>query len=203
MNKPVEFDASVLTQLKGLLGERVSTSAAVREHHGKDESYFPYAPPDAVAFVESTEEVRDVVNICRRHRVPMIPYGVGTSLVTGSGHPTCGFVYKLVARTDDSGAMVSVAKKSKDKISIGGRKYALRRRDPKGCAQAEMVGVGHHDRSSCTACVDGRMVESSAVGIVAIQQRCSGESHLRPLAVHQAGCEQGHQRAARGGAGHP
>jgi D-lactate dehydrogenase (cytochrome) len=80
MNKPREFDPSVLTELKALLGERVSTSAAVREHHGKDESYFPYALPDAVVFPETTEEVRDVVNICRRHRVPMIPYGVGTSL---------------------------------------------------------------------------------------------------------------------------
>ena len=80
MNKAREFDQSVLSELKALLGERVSTSAAVREHHGKDESYFPYALPDAVAFVRSTEEVRDVVNICRRHRVPMIPFGVGTSL---------------------------------------------------------------------------------------------------------------------------
>jgi D-lactate dehydrogenase (cytochrome) len=80
MNKAREFDQSVLAELKALLGERVSTSGAVREHHGKDESYFPYALPDAVVFPESTEEVRDVVGICRRHRVPMIPYGVGTSL---------------------------------------------------------------------------------------------------------------------------
>jgi D-lactate dehydrogenase (cytochrome) len=80
MNKAREFDQSVVTELKALLGERVSTSAAVREHHGKDESYFPYAPPDAVVFLRTTEEVRDVVNICRAHRVPMIPYGVGTSL---------------------------------------------------------------------------------------------------------------------------
>src|SRR6266704_2397498 len=80
MNKAREFDQSVIAELKALLGDRVSTSAAVREHHGKDESYFPYAPPDAVVFVKTTEEVRDVVNICRRHRVPMIPYGVGTSL---------------------------------------------------------------------------------------------------------------------------
>src|ERR671914_2965806 len=71
---------AALAELKALLSERVSTSAAVREHHGKDESYFPYAPPDAVVFVKTTEEVRDVVDICRRHRVPMIPYGVGTSL---------------------------------------------------------------------------------------------------------------------------
>jgi len=81
VNKAREFDQSVVAELKALLGgERVSTSAAVREHHGKDESYFPYAPPDAVVFAKTTEEVRDVVNICRRHRVPMIPYGVGTSL---------------------------------------------------------------------------------------------------------------------------
>src|SRR5690349_11019072 len=80
MNKAREFDQSVVAELKALLGERVSTSAAVREHHGKDESYFPYAPPDVVVFLRTTEEVRDVVNICRRHRVPMIPFGVGTSL---------------------------------------------------------------------------------------------------------------------------
>src|SRR5215212_4292933 len=49
---------------------------------------------------------------------PVDGYGVGTSLVTGSGHPTCGFVYKLVARADDAGALVSVAKRSRDKASI-------------------------------------------------------------------------------------
>jgi len=80
MNKAREFDQSVVAELKTLLGDRVSTSPAVREHHGKDESYFPYALPDVVVFLKSTEEVRDVVNICRAHRVPMIPYGVGTSL---------------------------------------------------------------------------------------------------------------------------
>ncbi|MBI2754246.1 MAG: FAD-binding protein [Betaproteobacteria bacterium] len=80
MNKAREFDDTVVAELRALLGDRVSVSAAVREHHGKDESYFPYAPPDAVVFPHSTEEVRDVVGICRRHRVPMIAFGVGTSL---------------------------------------------------------------------------------------------------------------------------
>jgi nicotinate phosphoribosyltransferase len=73
---------------------------------------------------------------------PVDGYGVGTSLVTGSGHPTSGFVYKLVAREDDTGELRPVAKKSKDKVSIGGRKYALRRRDADGVAEAEVVGVG-------------------------------------------------------------
>jgi len=72
---------------------------------------------------------------------PVDGYGVGTELVTGGGHPTCGFVYKLVQRADD-GAMVDVAKKSQDKISIGGRKYALRRRDRRGIAEAEVIGIG-------------------------------------------------------------
>jgi nicotinate phosphoribosyltransferase len=73
---------------------------------------------------------------------PVDGYGVGTELVTGSGHPTCGFVYKLVARESDAGEMVSVAKRSVDKVSVGGRKYALRRRSADGVAEAEVVGVG-------------------------------------------------------------
>lgn len=73
---------------------------------------------------------------------PVDGYGVGTALVTGSGVPTSGFVYKLVSRADDDGEMVSVAKKSLDKVSKGGRKYALRRRSADGRAQAEVIGVG-------------------------------------------------------------
>jgi nicotinate phosphoribosyltransferase len=73
---------------------------------------------------------------------PVDAYGVGTQLVVGSGHPTCGFVYKLVSREGDDGEMVSVAKRSTDKASIGGRKFALRRRSPSGVAEAEVVGVG-------------------------------------------------------------
>lgn len=74
---------------------------------------------------------------------PVDGYGVGTQLVTGSGHPTCGFVYKLVAREGSDGALVPVAKKSVDKASVGGRKWALRRRTPEGVAEAEVVGIGH------------------------------------------------------------
>jgi nicotinate phosphoribosyltransferase len=73
---------------------------------------------------------------------PVDGYGVGTSLVTGSGHPTCGFVYKLVAREGDDGVLVNVAKKSQDKMSIGGRKYALRRLSERGVAEAEVIGIG-------------------------------------------------------------
>jgi len=73
---------------------------------------------------------------------PVDSYGVGTSLVTGSGAPTAALVYKLVAREGSDGRMQPVAKRSADKTSIGGRKYALRRRSH-GVAEAEVVGIGH------------------------------------------------------------
>jgi nicotinate phosphoribosyltransferase len=84
----------------------------------------------------------DEFQIAALAAAPVDGYGVGTQLVTGSGHPTCGFVYKLVAREGDDGEMVSVAKKSTDKISIGGRKWAMRRLSAAGVAEAEVIGVG-------------------------------------------------------------
>ncbi|MDR7087559.1 nicotinate phosphoribosyltransferase [Aeromicrobium panaciterrae] len=73
---------------------------------------------------------------------PVDGYGVGTALVTGSGVPTSSFVYKLVARVGNDGEMVSVAKASKDKTSVGGRKYALRRQTKAGVAKTEVIGIG-------------------------------------------------------------
>ncbi|GLW00267.1 nicotinate phosphoribosyltransferase [Streptomyces lavendulae subsp. lavendulae] len=77
---------------------------------------------------------------------PVDAYGVGTQLVTGSGHPTCSMVYKLVARAvsaDPKAALAPVAKKSSGgKTSIGGRKWAARRVDADGIAEAEVVGTG-------------------------------------------------------------
>lgn len=84
----------------------------------------------------------DEFAIASLRAAPVDGYGVGTQLVTGSGHPTCGFVYKLVAREGEDGELVSVAKRSKDKIFIGGRKFALRRRNARGVAEAEVVGIG-------------------------------------------------------------
>src|SRR5690606_28787069 len=87
----------------------------------------------------------DEFTIAALSGAPVDGYGVGTALVTGSGHPTCGFVYKLVARAesaDPDAELVSVAKKSASKISIGGRKFALRRLNDNGVAEAEVIGVG-------------------------------------------------------------
>ncbi|MEO6530115.1 MAG: nicotinate phosphoribosyltransferase, partial [Specibacter sp.] len=78
---------------------------------------------------------------------PVDSYGVGTSLVTGSGAPTASMVYKLVSREGDDGEFVSVAKAAKNKASVGGRKYAMRRLNGSGIATAEVVGIGHEPAS--------------------------------------------------------
>lgn len=73
---------------------------------------------------------------------PVDSFGVGTSVVVGSGTPTMGMVYKLVARQNNDGDWVSVAKKSQDKASIGGRKSVKRLFSTRGRAQAEVVFIG-------------------------------------------------------------
>jgi len=66
--------------LRARFGERFSLAQAVRDHHGRDESPFPPAPPDAVVYANDTAEVAEVVRLCRAHKVPLIPFGVGSSL---------------------------------------------------------------------------------------------------------------------------
>ncbi|HUN93732.1 MAG TPA: FAD-linked oxidase C-terminal domain-containing protein [Burkholderiaceae bacterium] len=67
-------------RLRTRFGDRFSTAAAVREHHGRDESPFEPVPPDAVVFATSTEDVVEAVKACQAFRVPLIPYGAGSSL---------------------------------------------------------------------------------------------------------------------------
>lgn len=71
---------------------------------------------------------------------PVDAYGVGTSVVTGSGTPTAGMVYKLVARQSSDGSWVGVAKASADKASRGGRKAAFRTLED-GTATSELIAV--------------------------------------------------------------
>src|SRR5215471_6993943 len=73
-------DASLLAELRQLLGDRLSTSAAVCAHHGKDESYHTPHAPDAVTFAHSTEEVAAIVRLCSNYKTPVIAFGTGTSL---------------------------------------------------------------------------------------------------------------------------
>ena len=85
----------LIDELRKLLGDRLSTNAAILDRHGKDESYHPTIAPDAVAFAESTEEVAEIVKLCAAHRAPIIPFGTGTSLEGGIAALTGGISIDL------------------------------------------------------------------------------------------------------------
>jgi D-lactate dehydrogenase (cytochrome) len=74
------IDKSLLNALRQLLGDRLSTSTAVCDQHGRDESYHAPHSPDAVAYAHTTEEVSSIVRLCSRHKTPVIAFGAGTSL---------------------------------------------------------------------------------------------------------------------------
>mgnify|MGYP005750878201 CR=1 FL=1 len=78
--EPRPVPAAMIEALKARFGDRCSTAQAVREQHGRDESPFDVPPPDVVVFAESTDEVAEVVKLADAHAVPVIPYGVGSSL---------------------------------------------------------------------------------------------------------------------------
>ncbi|MES2414482.1 MAG: FAD-linked oxidase C-terminal domain-containing protein [Pseudomonadota bacterium] len=75
-----ETPQALLDALKSRFGERCSLAMIVREQHGRDESSFAAPPPSAVVFAESTADVADAVELCAQYNVPVIPFGVGTSL---------------------------------------------------------------------------------------------------------------------------
>ena len=72
--------AGFLEALSEQFGERFSTAHVVCEHHGRDESPYPPMLPDGVVFATSTEDVAWVARHCHAHKVPLIPYGMGSSL---------------------------------------------------------------------------------------------------------------------------
>lgn len=87
----------------------------------------------------------DEYAIAALRAAPVDSYGVGTSVVTGSGAPAAGMVYKLVARQGADGEWVDVAKVSPGKVSVGGRKWATRVLGPDGRAAREVVSVAEVD----------------------------------------------------------
>ena len=97
----------LIAELRAMLGERLSTASAVRDQHGKDESYHAPQAPDAVAFPESTDEVAAIVRACAARRTPVIPYGAGTSLEGGVTAPLGGVCI-------DTGRMNRIARISTD-----------------------------------------------------------------------------------------
>jgi D-lactate dehydrogenase (cytochrome) len=76
-----DVPAALIDALKARFGANCSTAMAVREQHGRDESsYTDVPPPAAVVFAETTQDVADAVRMASEHSVPVIPFGVGSSL---------------------------------------------------------------------------------------------------------------------------
>src|SRR5690606_11766921 len=69
-----------VAEFRQAFGSRFVTTDAVREHHGIDESPYPVCPPDAVVFPRDAGEVVLAVGLCNKYRVPIIPFGIGSSL---------------------------------------------------------------------------------------------------------------------------
>ena len=99
MSKAAAEREGALVQLGALLGDRYSINPALLEQHGSDEGHLPPCLPEAVVFPNSTVEVQKIAEICYAHDVPMIPYGVGTSL-EGQIIPTRGGVSIDLSRMD-------------------------------------------------------------------------------------------------------
>lgn len=92
---------ALIEALQGVVGERVTLNRSIREHHGHDESWHDSAPPDAVCFPESTEEVARIAKLCCEHRIPMIPFGTGTGTgVAGSVNAVGGGMTIDLSRMD-------------------------------------------------------------------------------------------------------
>ena len=85
-----EVVAELVTKLSGDFGERAVTTQAVREHHANTTTWIENEAPDAVVFPQTTADVQAIVRICAAHRVPIIPFGAGTSL---EGHVLGGEAY--------------------------------------------------------------------------------------------------------------
>ena len=105
---------------------------------------------------------------------PVDSYGVGTSVVTGSGAPAAGFVYKMVAYQNEAGDWLAVSKQSAKKTNLGGRKDAVRRHDANQIAIAELVSSGvtlakdQKDRQLLTPLIISGVIQSDCTGQAAV-----------------------------------
>ena len=125
----------------------------------------------------------DEYTIAALRAAPVDSYGVGTSVVTGSGHPAASMVYKLVARRDNAGEWVSVAKKSAAKATVGGRKHPVRSLE-NGVAVAETIYVGEEPKAT------------DAERRLLVPLMINGEPVANYLGAHGTGVARAHRAAA-------
>ena len=116
---------------------------------------------------------------------PVDAYGVGTSVVTGSGAPTAGMVYKLVARQDAEGSWVPVAKASAEKTSAGGRKAAFRTLE-RGVATSELIVVsdGYEELADAASHPDARSLHVPLVVDGVIDESAEGPAGVQAARAH-------------------
>lgn len=119
---------------------------------------------------------------------PVDSYGVGTQLVTGSGAPTCGMVYKLVSRERADGSMQPVAKVSQSKASVGGLKAAARRLDGDGRAVQEVLITGETDEVRAWRARQAQSPDEGlrALHVPLVTAGVPDEAHIGPAAVIRA-----------------
>ena len=174
----VEAVDEVIAELRQRFGERVSTAAAVREQHGKDESYHAPAAPDAVVFVRSTDEVAAIVTLCAAHKVPVIAVRHGHLARRPCGGARGRRLHRSLA--DEPGLA---------RLARGSRLHGGGRRHPQA---AQRVSARHRpvlpDRSG-RRCVLGRHDGDARLG-----HQCGA---LRHDARERAGADGGAGRRAR------
>jgi len=96
--------STAIDVLKQRFGEQLKTSQALREQHSHTMTYIPSQLPDAVIFAKSTEDVQEIVRVCAEYKVPIVPFGTGTSLEGGVNAPAGGISIDL----NDMNKIVSV-----------------------------------------------------------------------------------------------
>jgi nicotinate phosphoribosyltransferase len=116
---------------------------------------------------------------------PVDAYGVGTSVVTGSGSPTAGMVYKLVARQDSAGGWVAVSKASAEKASTGGRKAAFRRLvDGTATEETVVIADGFEEVETAAQHPDARALQVPLVRGGEIDTSFTGADGVRAARAH-------------------
>jgi D-lactate dehydrogenase (cytochrome) len=186
--------SAATAELAASFGNRLVTSRAVREHHANITTWHTVAPPDAVVFPLNTEDVQRVVSICARHRVPVVPFGTGTSLEGHTNAPFGGVSIDLKdmnrileVHLEDFDCVIEpgvTRKRLNDELRDQGLFFPV---DPG--ADASLGGMASTGASGTTAVRYGAMKDNVLSLKVVLASRHSGSGVRRslPLSIGRCG----------------